>query len=407
MDINKRIEEVAKKYNYNNELVEALKKCVPVMAKGKSNSEIELLMETLSRVEILDFSKQPTQQQLDEIEKTKTAGKNEHVKFITKSKGEYGKNIAPGGYQSIAIFNENMDIVDRVGYIYITRLSEYSQEVKAYQTTINLSHLIHELGHAWGAQKDEYVQKENGDFTCNVGAVTINSKVDRENCIVEDSDVKGLYIEEALNTLEEESTLCEILGIKNVNEIPGYVPSIYQGLMKSVMNDFVENIGALPFSKLRILKSNTELKQYQSILEATKATNYLKSKEWNDRKRKSFDRVNELENISDKAKERIQSFFKEYENIYFSSEEEKPFFEKLDNILEQLYNINSIKYGFNIISSEKNKEVYSVILTEILREAYAPLNEAKETIEEYNKNKFNTSMNNLVKQALQTRNNEK
>ena len=87
MDINKRIEEVAKKYNYNNELVEALKKCVPVMAKGKSNSEIELLMETLSRVEILDFSKQPTQQQLDEIEKTKTAGKNEHVKFITKSKG--------------------------------------------------------------------------------------------------------------------------------------------------------------------------------------------------------------------------------------------------------------------------------------------------------------------------------
>ena len=340
MDINKRIEEVAKKYNYNNELVEALKKCVPVMAKGKSNSEIELLMETLSRVEILDFSKQPTQQQLDEIEKTKTAGKNEHVKFITKSKGEYGKNIAPGGYQSIAIFNENMDIVDRVGYIYITRLSEYSQEVKAYQTTINLSHLIHELGHAWGAQKDEYVQKENGDFTCNVGAVTINSKVDRENCIVEDSDVKGLYIEEALNTLEEENTLCEILGIKNVNEIPGYVPSIYQGLMKSVMNDFVENIGALPFSKLRILKSNTELKQYQSILEATKATNYLKSKEWNDRKRKSFDRVNELENISDKAKERIQSFFKEYENIYFSSEEEKPFFEKLDNILEQLYNIN-------------------------------------------------------------------
>ena len=266
MDINKRIEEVAKKYNYNNELVEALKKCVPVMAKGKSNSEIELLMETLSRVEILDFSKQPTQQQLDEIEKTKTAGKNEHVKFIIKSKGEYGKNIAPGGYQSIAIFNENMDIVDRVGYIYLTRLSEYSQEVKAYQTTINLSHLIHELGHAWGAQKDEYVQKENGDFTCNVGAVTINSKVDRENCIVEDSDVKGLYIEEALNTLEEENTLCEILGIKNVNEIPGYVPSIYQGLMKSVMNDFVENIGALPFSKLRILKSNiAKYKVFQGL----------------------------------------------------------------------------------------------------------------------------------------------
>ncbi len=52
---------------------------------------------------------------------------------------------------------------------------------------------------------------------------------------------------------------------------------------------------------------------------------------------------------------------------------------------------------------------YNTEFYKLLRQAVYDdtLNEAKETIEEYNKNKFNTSMNNLVKQALQTRNNEK
>lgn len=48
---------------------------------------------------------------------------------------------------------ENMNIVERVGYIHLTRLAENSQAAKAYQSTINLYHLIHELGHAWSSQK--------------------------------------------------------------------------------------------------------------------------------------------------------------------------------------------------------------------------------------------------------------
>lgn len=403
MDFNKRIDEISKKYKYDNELTEALKRCIPAMVKGKSNSEIELLLETLERVEILDLKEQPTAQQLNEIEREKINEKNEHVKFVTGNKGEYGKKDAPGAYQSIAIFDENMDIVDRVGYIYLTRLSEYTKETKKYQTTINLSHLVHELGHAWSAQKDEYVQEENGDFTCNVGATTINYRVDRENCTVTETNVKGLFMEEALNSLEEEKALCEILGINNVDEIPGYVPSQYQGLMKSVMERFVEKIGELPFSKLRILKDKKDLEQYQSILEESENTKYLKSKEWNERKRKTFDKVEELEQVPEERKESIQNFFKKYENVYFSTEHEKTFFEKLDNVLEQLYDFNSIKYEFNIISSEKNREIFSDIQLEILREAYAPLNQVQNQIEEYNQQKSNISMKNLVKQALQTR----
>ena len=53
---------------------------------------------------------------------------NKDVKYIKADRGEYGKEISPGAYYSLPVFDENMNIVDRIGYIYFTRLSEYSKE---------------------------------------------------------------------------------------------------------------------------------------------------------------------------------------------------------------------------------------------------------------------------------------
>lgn len=222
MDFNKRIDEISKKYKYDNELTEALKRCIPAMVKGKSNSEIELLLETLERVEILDLKEQPTAQQLNEIEREKINEKNEHVKFVTGNKGEYGKKDAPGAYQSIAIFDENMDIVDRVGYIYLTRLSEYTKETKKYQTTINLSHLVHELGHAWSAQKEK-----------------INNIL-RQNELVYQESLKGKYNPELLFKKKD----CEIEEKKQLEKnemlvvsMTEYKENIFIKLIKKIKNN--------------------------------------------------------------------------------------------------------------------------------------------------------------------------
>ena len=407
MEIDERIDWIAQKYNYNTELREALKRCIPIMIENKSNPEIELLMKTLERVEIIDFNSKPTKQQLDEVENRKLNEKNKHVLFDTKDKGEYGKKVALGAYHSIPIFDENMNIVERVGYIHLTRLAENSQAAKAYQSTINLSHLIHELGHAWSSQKAEYIQKENGDFTINIGMSTTNCKVNKENHTVTEDDVKGLFIEEALNTLEEENTLKKLLAIDSVNQIPGYVPSEYQGLMKGVIESFVQNIGQLPFSKAKILKDYTDLEKYQEILESTDATKNLNSKGWNEQKKESFSKVQELEGVPDEMKAEIQDFFGKYKHVFLKTEQDGHFFEKLDNVLEQLFDFNFIKYNFNILESEKNREIYLEILKKITIEAYAPLNEAKEEIENYNKKKNEISINHLAKQALETRSERK
>ncbi len=211
-------------------------------------------------------------------------------------------------------------------------------------------------------------------------------------------------MEEALNTLDEEKALCEVLNIQNVEEIPGYMPSQYQGVLKKVIGGYIEQIGELPFSKLRILKDTKDLESYELILESTEATQYLKARQHMDKKREIFNKTSELENVTDESKLKIKEFFEKYQDVYFSPNYEGTFWDKLDNVLEQLFNFNTVKYSFNICDS-KNVEIYKEVLSEMVKEGFEPLNQAKDKIAQFNSR--NISMNELVKQALQARHKEK
>ena len=148
------LESVAQKFGYSEELLDALKRVVPVMLDGKDEETSKLLLDTIERVEIVVFDEEPTQEEVDGILSQKIAGRNNHVKFKYEDRGEYGKKVGVGAYCNKPIFDDEMNTVDRVGVLYITKLSEYSRVAKYYGTSIDLSHLIHELGHAWAAQKD-------------------------------------------------------------------------------------------------------------------------------------------------------------------------------------------------------------------------------------------------------------
>lgn len=407
MEYTKQIEDISEKYRYSKDLTESLKRCVPAMIKDKSEEEIKLLMDTLERVEIFEFDEVPTKEQLDKLDKIKTNNANKHVKFNDSDNSEYNAVNAPSAYTTNAIFDENMNIVDRVGYIYLTKLNERDEAAKFYNSRVNLSHLVHELGHAWGAQKDEYVQKENGDYVCNIGSIQMNYKVDRENKTIEKEDTRGLYLEEALNTIEEEKSLCSLLNIKDVKEIPSYVPSTYQGLMKMTIQEYQNVIGEEPFSKMRILHDKSEIQSYENIIEKSESVKELKTKGRIEKKKETFDKVNDLEDVSDERKNQMLEFYNKHKDIFFKEKNEEHFFDGLDDTLQQLYNFNSIKYNFNIWGNDKNREIYNNTVKEILKEAYNPLKESKEKIIEFNNNKTKqttVSMKSLTKQALQMRN---
>ena len=214
LEINDLIDEVGVKYGYDQELVEVLKRCIPAMIEGKSKEDAKLLMDTLKRVQIYTFDSKPLEEDIENIKKEKFNGRNDDVKTKPYDTGEYGKGVSAGAYISEPVFDENMNIVDRIGFIYVTNLDRTSETLKFYGTKINLSHLIHELGHAWAAQKDEYIQDDEG-YTFKVGTGEFYNRVNRETHEVEGTTAKGIYLEEALNSIEEENALYRLERLVN------------------------------------------------------------------------------------------------------------------------------------------------------------------------------------------------
>lgn len=376
--ITNAINEAAGKFGYDDELVDVLKRVTSVMTEGKSEDEVQMLANTLLRTKIFIIDHDATQEDYDRCEKEIIGDLNSHVEFAEDEHGVYGKDVAPGAYVSEPIFDEGMNIVDRKSFLYVSRISSNSELAKEYGTTINLSHFIHELGHGWAAEKGEYVQLENGEYTTNVGAFSERSIVDRENHRVIQDKYTGLLIEEALNTIQEEEVLCKLLGIESVKELSskGYVSSNYQGLISDMMKAYIEKFGKEEFDKYRILKDRNALEDIEEVLAKTEAWDNIQSGITNRAKKEEVDKIDTLP-FSDGAKSKIKGLFEEYQEVYYPDNSKFTPIEKLENIFTQLYDFKEIKYSFDLSNPEILKSYQSLMMS-ILREGYVPLNQAPE-----------------------------
>lgn len=399
MEIFDCIDKVSKKYGYSPELINALKRCVPAMIEGKNEEDIKLLTDTLERVQIFTFEKQPKQEEIDAIKEQKLNGRNKHVETIMFDKGEYGKGVAAGAYVNEPVFDDNMNIVDRVGFIYLTNLYSNSATADFYSTKINLSHLIHELGHAWVAQKDEFLQEENGDFITRIGTAKFYNRVDKETHTVEETGVEGLFLEEALNSIEEENALYKVFGISDYKEIPGYVPSNYQGLMTSIMRHFIEKLGNNILEGVRIRKDSNITEKLQEIFDETNFMKQLKNEEYFNNKEKIL-KSPQNTSMSDIAKNKITEFFERYRSVYLTEHVNIGFLDHFDNVLEQLFNFWTIKYSYDF-GKEDVKNAYEQTIMAILKEGFVPINQAADIIEERKKQKSApVTITSLAREAL-------
>lgn len=372
------LESVAQKFGYSEELLDALKRVVPVMLDGKDEETSKLLLDTIERVEIVVFDEEPTQEEVDGILSQKVAGRNNHVKFKYEDRGEYGKKVSVGAYCNEPIFDDEMNIIDRAGALYITKLYKNSETAKYYGTRIDLSHLIHELGHAWAAQKDEYVQDENGDYIESIGMLKGMYTIDKKTHEVTQVSEKGLYNEEAINSIEEEKALCKLFGIESLEEIPDYIHSFYMGIMTIVMKEYMEKLGSATFEKYRIAKQRDTidyldgLKNFKFMEQMDDA--YYKEKE---------DKIKTYRQtvMSEEAKKRVDDFFDEYKTLYFTKNKPNNLLDNLDNCLKQLYNFQRTKYPFDIMDPTTNEsgltifDAYKIVNRTIRREAEEPLAE--------------------------------
>lgn len=397
--INNIIDSVSEKFGYDEELNRTLKRIVPVMIEGKSKEITSMLFDTLNRVKIFVLENNATKEDIDKCQKEVFGGTNKNIKFEEETGSEYGKGIAAGAYVNEPVFDDDMNIVGRQSFLYVTKLSKYDKLKEVYETDINLSHLIHELGHAWASEKEEFVQTEDGNYINNVGACAITARVDKENKSVLSDNYEGLFLEETLNTIEEEGTLCKLLGIDSINELKskGYVPSSYQGMMTDITKSYVEKFGKERFYDFRFVKDKEALIDIEKAIEATEGWSIIQTEEYEKGKRAKFSKVNEL-NTTDGAKRMINSIFEQYDNVYFPDNSKFTPMQKLENVFQQVYNFGAAKYNFDIMKPE-NLEIYKAIVLSMINEGYVLKNQAKELPKEKYKeeNNFMTELKGNVK----------
>lgn len=368
MEILDVIDDVCEKYSYSLELKNALKRCIPAMIEEKSEEEVQLLIDALYKVEIFTFDERPSKQQIESIKEKKVKNRNNHVKYGGVSLGEYCADVAMAAYSYDVIYDRNMNVVDKIEYLYITNLSQNSALAEEYGTRIDLTALVHGLGHAWGAQRESYVQETNGNVILRDGMRTDHFIVDREKCVVQHEKSNGIYIEEAMNSIDEENTIMKIMDVSSLDEIKGYKKSTYQNSpMIIMMKSYLSKCGKSRFERTRFFNDKSELEILQEAFYKTRFQQKIASRDYMNEKKGIF-----FENTPQVAID----LFKRYNDVFFSNNERGGFLENLNTVLEQIF----ILYGGNqVIGSIRNHDMESEerIVNNILGEG---LDALKETI---------------------------
>lgn len=177
----------------------------------------------------------------DELSEKIIGNVNPHIKSKEVEKSEYEKEDSAGSFISAPIFDENLNITGEKKFLFVKAFDtskpldeKHQKHFELFKTGINISHLIHELGHAYASVKNHY-SMENNVLTVRTGVCQMKTKftpLGNGEYESENISVNGLYLEEGLNTNFEERTLAKYLGIslEEVKKLYGPVltPSFYQ-----------------------------------------------------------------------------------------------------------------------------------------------------------------------------------
>lgn len=159
------VDEVCEKYNYdtidtegNDSLRTVLLKAIPAMLVDKPKEDREMFYQMIKHTPIV-VTENLTLEEYEKIEDKYIGNINPHIQTEKLETGEYGKEIGAGAYVSAPIISEEMKVIGKKSFVYLQKISGEKKEILG--TDINVSHLIHELGHAWASEKDEYVMTED------------------------------------------------------------------------------------------------------------------------------------------------------------------------------------------------------------------------------------------------------
>lgn len=348
------VDKVCLKYGYNSQdkegndsLKTVLLKVLPAMLKNSNKEERELFYEMLDNTPIVivdNLTQEGYNKLLEQYIGNNIIEKNDDL-------GEYGKGLATGAYVSEPILDENMTLQGKKSFIYIQRVSGEQKDFLG--TDINVSHLIHELGHAWHSEKDQYTMQDDGTLKERVGTAEFTysfSETENNKFIMKCENTTGLMLEESMNTVSEETAMANYMNLSLEDMKKAYKSSLilsdYQGYMADLVRYMLEQLERDDFENYRLYGDTESKNKINSLMSKTE---YWKNRQEDtispnsprnyDKKRDIISRINST---------RVQDFFKRYKTTYFPDISKMTPIEKIDNVLEQRYNLSMEKYNMGI-----------------------------------------------------------
>ena len=379
------VDQVCAKFGYsdqdkegNDSLKTVLLKVIPAMLKDSKPEDRNLFYQMLSHTPIV-ITENLTQEGYEELlEEFIGTDVNNHIIEEDADLGEYGKSLGAGAYVYEPILDENMNLKGKKSFIYIQRITGSAKEL--FGTDINVSHLIHELGHAWHAEKNQFIMQDDGTLLDRVGTAEFSYsflRMSDNKYVKKCTNVTGLMIEESMNTCEEEMAMANYLGISLDEMQKAYkttlIPSNYQGYMADLVGYMLEKLGKDDFENYRLYGDEESKNKINALMEKTdywinRETDILPSSD----SPRSYDKKRTIINKIDKPN--VLEFFEEYEDVYFPDVSKMTPFEKIDNVLEQKYNMNMVKYSMGI-------DNYRLFIERLGYEGFSLINQSADLIQ--------------------------
>ena len=417
-EINKVVNEVCEKFQYdstdiegNDSLKTVLLKICAVMLKDSNEEDRNLFYEMLRHTPIV-VTENLTPEGYKRLEEKYIGNVNPHIVEEKSNVGEYGKNVGAGAYVSEPILDENLQLKGKKSFLYIQKVNNREQQF--FGTDINVSHLIHELGHAWHAEKDQYTMLPNNTLKNRTGTAEFIysfSKNPDGTYTMHTDKVSGLMLEEGMNTLCEEQAMANYMNISLEEMKDKYrtvlIPSSYQGYIANFVSYMLQQLNSKDFEQWRMYGDSESKGRIESLMSRTK---YWKNREQDILPTSDSPRNynNKRQIIAKMQGDSVQEFFKHYENIYFPDISQMSPLDKIENVLEQFYNMSLIKYSIDL-------EDYKAFLNSLGYEGYSLINQSSDikkkdellnSVSDVSLSEFNKGSKDIRSAVLQEQNRE-
>lgn len=417
-EINKVVNEVCEKFQYdstdiegNDSLKTVLIKICTVMLKDSNEEDRNLFYEMLRHTPIV-VTENLTPEGYKRLEEKYIGNVNPHIVEEKSNVGEYGKNVGAGAYVSEPILDENLQLKGKKSFLYIQKVNNREQQF--FGTDINVSHLIHELGHAWHAEKDQYTMLPNNTLKNRTGTAEFIYSFSKnpDGTYTMDTDkVSGLMLEEGMNTLCEEQAMADYMNISLEEMKDKYrtvlIPSSYQGYIANFVSYMLQQLNSKDFEQWRMYGDSESKGRIESLMSRTKY--------WENREQDILPTSDSPRNYNNKRQiiarmqgDSVQEFFKHYENIYFPDISQMSPLDKIENVLEQFYNMSLIKYSIDL-------EDYKAFLNSLGYEGYSLINQSSDikkkdellhSVSDVSLSEFNNVAKDIRSAVLQEQNRE-